>query len=198
MKKFILLTNCMIISLLLQAQTRSGNVSDFRNQQKNQPVKNDQQGGFKKENLRLGGNFGLAFGTITIVDISPSVGYQFTPMFQVGAGIVYNYYSDARWNPRFTTSTYGAGPYFQFRPIIGSFRNVFFHAEYGLLNHDINRSPYRPEEREWVHYPLIGGGAFLPVGSNGGLTVSLLWNLYETDKSLYTNPILRVGFSFGL
>ncbi|MCL2028671.1 MAG: hypothetical protein FWG79_09355 [Bacteroidales bacterium] len=205
MKKIIFLLTLIFATFVLNAQTRSGSVSDIRRNQSNQTNQNTQNTqntnkpkGFQKENLRLGGTFGLAFGTITAIDISPLVGYQFTPMFQGGASVIYNYYSDARWSPRFTMSTYGAAPYLQFRPIIGSFRNVFFHAEYGILNHDINRSPLLPEVREWLHYPMIGGGAFLPIGPNGGLTISLLWNLNETNKSLYANPILRIGFSFGI
>ena len=48
------------------------------------------KGGFDKSKLFFGGNLGLAFGTYTIVNVSPLVGYQFTLNFllQVSALII--------------------------------------------------------------------------------------------------------------
>ena len=39
-----------------------------------------------------GGNLGLMFGTYTIIDISPEVGYKVTERFHVGTGLTYTYY----------------------------------------------------------------------------------------------------------
>jgi hypothetical protein len=46
--------------------------------------------GFDKSKLFVGGALGLAFGTYTIVNVSPLVGYHFTPVFAAGAGINYS------------------------------------------------------------------------------------------------------------
>ncbi len=48
--------------------------------------------GFDKSKLFVGGNLGLAFGTYTIVNVSPLVGYRFTNVLAAGVGVNYSYY----------------------------------------------------------------------------------------------------------
>ena len=48
--------------------------------------------GFDKSKLFFGGNLGLAFGTYTIINVSPQVGYHFSPMFAGGVGVNYSYF----------------------------------------------------------------------------------------------------------
>jgi len=201
MKKHAILSILILTSLFLNAQTQSGSIRDIQNNQRNRPAQttqDEQRKGFQKENLRFGGNFGLMFGTITIIDISPSVGYQFTRRFQAGMGLIYNYYSDSRFTPKFSMNIFGASPYAQFTALQTSALHLFLRAEYGLLSHEID--PWSPvNTRQWVQYPMIGGGLFLPVGQNGGLSVQLMWDLYEKPYSVYaSNPIIRIGFMFGL
>ena len=86
MKQVFLLASLMFIPLLLQAYTRSGSVQS--SQHSNQTTPNKPHNGFKKENLRFGGNFHLEAGNITRIDISPTIGYQFTKMLQAGVGAV--------------------------------------------------------------------------------------------------------------
>ncbi|MDR1951430.1 MAG: hypothetical protein LBP96_04285 [Bacteroidales bacterium] len=195
MKKLFLLSNLILASFFLYAQTRSGNVNELSKNQPKQNNRNDQQGGFKKENLRFGGNFGAAFGDVTLVDISPTVGYQFTPMLQAGIGFIYNYYSIKYNNAyNYSTSVYGLSTYGEFKPI----RNIFLRVEYGQMNYKTDFSG-QTDRREWVQYPLVGGGVILPIGTNGEFTATLLWNLnHDEEKSIYSNPIIRIGGRFGL
>ncbi|MDR0438455.1 MAG: hypothetical protein LBH22_09200 [Bacteroidales bacterium] len=194
MKKNLLLSTLISASLLLNAQTQSGNVSSFSNNPSYQNTPNDQGTGFQRGNLRFGGTFGLMFGDITIIDISPTVGYQFTPMFQLGVGVIYNYYSERLLDGRkFSMSAIGGNSYVQFSPI----KFFFLRAEYGILNQEVDFWGNR--RNEWVQYPLVGGGVFMPIGQSGGLSASLLWNLNDTDWSVYgQNPIFRIGVVFGL
>ncbi|MCL2682326.1 MAG: hypothetical protein FWE63_02415 [Bacteroidales bacterium] len=193
MKKLLLLSTLISASLLLNAQTQSGSVSDMLNHQMNQDY-NAPGSGFQSGNLRFGGTFGLMFGDVTIIDISPTIGYQFTPMFQLGLGVVYNYYSERLLDGRnFSMSAIGGNSYVQFSPI----KFFFLRAEYGILNQKVDFWGNR--RNEWVQYPLIGGGVFMPIGQSGGLSASLLWNLNDTDWSVYgQNPIFRIGVVFGL
>lgn len=191
MKKLLLFFICCLFAIGSNAQSQSGSVRDVKNNNQSTSKDNIPPSGFQKENLRFGGNFGAVFGEVSMVDISPTIGYQFYKMFQAGIGIIYNYYSDKNYSPRLTMHVWGGNVYTEFRPI----RQFFLRAEYGLLNY----SPFANSEREWIDYPMLGGGLFLPMGQTGGLTLALMWNLAHSEKSLYANnPTLRIGFSFGL
>jgi hypothetical protein len=199
MKKKFLLSSLILFSLFLNAQTRSGNVSDIQSSQKNratQTSQDDDKKGFRRENLRFGGSLGATFGPITFVDVSPAVGYQFTRRFQAGVGITYNYYADSRFTPRFSMHTYGASPYTQFSLIQLPSLHIFARAEYGLLNYSINLIE---PKRQWFHYPMVGGGILLPIGRGGGVSLQVMWDLIEKDFSIYgQNPIIRMGIMLGL
>jgi hypothetical protein len=79
-----------------------------------------------------------------------------------------------------------------------SFR-LFLRAEYGLLNYNTNFIYSLDVNREWVHYPMVGGGILLPIGQTGGVSIQLMWDLVEKEFSIYgQNPIFRMGVMFGL
>jgi len=201
MKKYTLLSVLVSTSLFLSAQTRSGSISDAQGNQRNQRT-DERQGGFQRENLRFGGSLGAAFGNTTFIDISPMVGYQFTPRFQAGLGLIYNYFSIRdRWTgDRFSMHVFGVNPYVQFAVVQTSNFHLFLRAEYALVNYDANfwwRDLER--NREWQHYPLIGGGVLLPVGRSGGISLQVMWDLLENNPTIFgRNPIIRAGVMFGL
>jgi hypothetical protein len=47
-----------------------------------------------KERLFYGGSFGLMFGTVTDIQISPVIGFWVLPRIAVAAGPTYRYYKD--------------------------------------------------------------------------------------------------------
>jgi len=201
MKKIALFSALVLISFFLQGQTRSGSISDILRNQQNQAVQDDQQRGFRKENLRFGGNLGATFGNTTFIDVSPAIGYQFTHRFQAGLGFIYNYYSfrDRISGNRFSMSIYGVKPYAQFSVLQLSSFHVVLRAEHGVLNYDVNFWFNRNRKHEWVHYPLLGAGVLLPVGRSGGIMIQAMWDLNEKEHSIYSgNPIIQVGFMFGM
>ncbi|MCL2413755.1 MAG: hypothetical protein FWC94_00675 [Bacteroidales bacterium] len=199
MKKLLLLSTLISVSLLLNAQTRSGSISDVqRDQNRRNQAQNEQQSGFQRENLRFGGNFGLRFGTITFIDVSPAVGYQFTNRFLAGVGVTYNYYRDRRFDPPFTMSVIGGTTFAQFAVIQIPSMHFFLRAEYSLLNQEVDFFG-QYQRRDWVHYPMVGGGILLPFGRSSGVSIQLMWDLIEKDNSIFPmNPIIRMGFMFGL
>jgi hypothetical protein len=213
MKKLLFFSTLISTSLFLNAQTRSGNVNDLQKKQKqsDQNIRDDQQKGFRKENLRFGGNLGVgaSVGDAIFVDISPTVGYQFTPRFQAGLGVIYNYLScriGFRDNPsdpweykRISMSIFGINPYAQFNVLQMPSLLLALRAEYGFLNYNVNFWDMTTEKREWVHYPMVGGSVVFPMGQSGGLSLQLMWDLNEKANSIYrSNPIIRMGFMFGL
>src|SRR5690606_35466784 len=57
-----------------------------------------------KDRLYYGGNFGMQFGTVTLIDFSPLVGVMITPKFSSGVGITYQYFKDKRYSGGKATS----------------------------------------------------------------------------------------------
>lgn len=160
------------------------------------------------DRIFFGGNFGLQFGTITNVELSPIVGYYFTPRLAGGTGIRYEFYRDRRpgFIP-FETHIYGGSLFTRLiliddlEEMIGIRLNskVFAHAEYEMLSLEKKyfEVPATLEEGRFpLHSVLVGGGLFQPVGRRSGLVMMVLWNLNQTASSPYSNPVIRIGFNF--
>ncbi len=88
-----------------------------------------------RERIFFGGNFGLMFGTITDIQVSPVVGYWLLPRVAAAVGPSYRYYKD-RIN---STAIYGGKAYLQFVVIqdinsvipIGVHTGIFLHENLG-------------------------------------------------------------------
>ena len=147
-----------------------------------------------KDRLFLGGNLGLQFGTMTLIEVSPLLMCSITPRFYGGLGVTYEYYKDSRYTPTYSTNIYGG------RVLLNYFifKNIFAHAEYEHLRYEAYTNIFF--EKEWVRVNswLVGGGFRQMVGGRSFMTLTVLWNLNETTYSPYTNPIIRVGIGFGL
>ena len=143
-----------------------------------------------QDHLFTGGNFGLQFGTITLIDISPLIGYKITPKFSAAFGISYIYYKDSRSVPAFSQNIYGAriiGRYF-------IFDNLFAHVEYEGLNSnwDYYKKPFT------LYNLLAGAGYRQAVSDRLFLDAMLLWNFNTGYYQPYNNPVIRIGFNLGL
>lgn len=140
------------------------------------------------DRLFFGGNFGLMFGTITYAEISPLVGYRITERLSAGPGISYIYLQDNRFG--LSTSIYGGRVFARYN--ITDY--LFGHGEYEVLNRE---SPYSLEGRINVTSIFVGGGYRQRISPNSFLFIMGLWNLNDSEYSIYRNPIIRVGFSTG-
>lgn len=148
-----------------------------------------------KERLYTGGNFWANFGTFTNVEISPMLGYRLTNSYSVGIGAKYNYFSDRRFNPAFTSSIYGGSVFTRYK----FFRNFIAHAELEMLNtNDFNTIP--STRRVWVPIGLVGGGY-----TANGFQILALYDLVDDPNNPYLGTFgadsrlyLRVGFLFNL
>lgn len=135
-----------------------------------------------------GGNFGLMFGTITYVELSPLIGYRITDKLSVGPGVSYIYLQDNRFD--LSTNIYGGRLFARYN--ITDY--LFGHGEYEVLNRE---SPYSLDGRVNVTSIFIGGGYRQRLGANSFLSIMGLWNLNDSEYSIYRNPIIRMGFSTG-
>ncbi len=151
----------------------------------------------EKSNLRnrfiIGGGLGLQFGTITLIDVSPVIGYRITERFVAGIGGTYQYYKE-NFNdptyPDYSANIYGGSIYARYYV----WRDLFGHAEYQYLTY----TPWNKDVRVDVNSYLLGAGYRAWLGNNFAATIVVLFDLNEGMYSLYQNPIMRIGFQVGI
>ena len=144
----------------------------------------------KKENIFLGGNLGLQFGNVTIIDVSPIVGYKVTEKFSIGIGAKYQYINYRDYNYSF--NVYGGSIFGRYN--ISDY--LFAHVEYEVLNMPsiVNMNDIRTN----VSSLFVGGGYRQKISKNSSFNIMGLWNLNESLESPYTNPIIRISLDIGL
>lgn len=156
-----------------------------------------------KDRLFYGGSFGLMFGTITDIQVSPVIGFWVLPRVAVAAGPTYRYYKDQIDR----TALYGGRAYVQFVVIqdlgsilhVGGHTGIFLHVEDELLSLKTsfwqNPPPYK-SDRFYVNSVLAGAGISQQIGRRSSLNFMLLWPLNETVYEIYTKPEMRISFIF--
>ncbi|MES2389518.1 MAG: hypothetical protein V4543_16055 [Bacteroidota bacterium] len=146
--------------------------------------------------LRPGGGLSANFGSVTYVNVSPTLGYAVTDKFMPGIGATYIYSSITYTNGYKASSNYVGGNVFA-RYIV--YQNVFLMTEYEVLKVNFEASDGSHASRT-IFNPLIGGGLRIPLGERSGILVSALYNLnYNANKyySPYPNAWV-LGFNFVL
>ena len=148
-----------------------------------------------KERIRLGGSFGLSFGTITNVNISPMAGYQITDKLVGGVGATVMWFKSKYFG--YNTINYGGRAFLMYQvfPVI----NII--AEYETLN-----VPMSYQKRTWLSSPMIGASYSQPTGGKliRAVHFTALYNLNYNNQidpynmenlSPYGSPfVFRVTF----
>jgi hypothetical protein len=154
-----------------------------------------------------GGGFGLQFGDVTLIDVSPMIGYRLTDKLAAGVTLTYKYYKYKNYFnnttlPDTKTNIYGGslfGRYFLFE-------NLFAQAEYEYLlyAYDAFDPNYitggYSKSKKTIDLPsfFLGGGYRQPIGGRTFFTISVLYNFSESPYSPYSNPVIRAGISVGM
>lgn len=144
-----------------------------------------------KDRMYYGGNFGMQFGTVTMIDLSPLAGVMITPKFSGGIGFTYQYFNDSRFAGG-SSSSFGGRIFSRYNIL----PNIFFHTEIEKLNFDHYDFATDRFGRIWSNAFFVGGGYFMPFGQRGGVNFTLLYNLIHNNlRSPYIEPyVIRVGF----
>ncbi len=155
-----------------------------------------------RERMFFGGNLGLQFGTITNIQISPIMGLWVLPRVVVAAGPNFTYYQD----PYDKTMIYGGKFYSEFYLIrdlssvlpLGGRTGIFVHLEDEVLSLEsaywANSST--TAERFTINTLLLGGGISQQIGNRAFMNFMVLWALNESIYTVYSNPEIRVSFTF--
>jgi len=160
---------------------------------------NDGSGGFKKENLFFGGNFGLSFGNYTQIIVSPQVGYHFNKYFAAGAGINVQYvsqkYYDYNGNDlyKINQGVYGFNLFGRVYPIKQAFIQV--QPEF---NYVTSKLKFEDGNIPTQKYTNVAPSLLMGVGVGlGGAYISVMYDVIQNKYSPYSNkPFINIGFGF--
>ncbi|HMY23434.1 MAG TPA: hypothetical protein PLL59_06205 [Chitinophagales bacterium] len=150
--------------------------------------------------LRIGGNFGLQFGSYTYINLSPTLGFMAVKKrLEVGAGPIFIY-------QRFRYTNFTSYNFFVYGADVYShgflYKGLYLEARYDAVN---KPSYYNLDKRLWVHHLLLGAGYAVEVGKVGVFNISLMYNVLDNQESIYQGTfsdkfplILNMGFGFGV
>jgi len=155
-----------------------------------------------RERLFFGGSFGLQFGTITYIDVSPTIGLWVLPRVAIAGGPTFTYY---KYDDN-KTSLYGGRFFTQYLFIqdlnnvlpIGLHTGFFLHLEDELLSLESKywKGYQYASGRFTVNNVLFGGGIRQQMGSRSFLHLTALWTIHDSGYSRYDSPEIRISFSF--
>ncbi|HOY33083.1 MAG TPA: hypothetical protein PKW80_14485 [Bacteroidales bacterium] len=150
-----------------------------------------------KKTFFTGGNLGLQFGTVTMVDVSPQFGYYVLENISVGVGFTYQFISDRRYSPPATMHVLGGRVFTRLH--FPFYNSIFGYGEYEYLAYKTNvfSSNLMPE---WISLSnvLAGIGYRQRITGRSAITLMILWNFNESEYNLYQNPVIRAGFDIGI
>jgi hypothetical protein len=144
------------------------------------------------DNLFFGGGFALQFGSVTAVKINPELGYKLNEKADIGIGAYYIYLKNTYYH--FTDYVYG-GKFFTRYYLTPNF---FLTGEYEVFNiadYDIQTGIYAGQ-RIYVEGLPLGIGWKQPLGDRFAVLTTLMYNVLQTDKTPYSNPIFRISFIY--
>jgi len=155
-----------------------------------------------RERLFFGGSLGLQFGTITDIQVSPVIGLWVLPRLAVAVGPEYRFYKYGYDR----TDIYGGKGYLQFVVIqnlnsvipLGVNTGIFLHLEDELLSLQSSFWKISPvfSDRFYINTILAGGGISQQIGRRSSLNLMVLWALNDSGYDVYSNPEIRVSFTF--
>ena len=147
------------------------------------------------DKIYIGGNLGLQFGTYTVVDLEPQIGYRITDRLTSGIGITYIYskYTDPTYNYTFKTNIYGGSLFTRFLV----YESLFAQVEYEQLSLEAFDYFQQKATRIWVPAFFVGGGYRQQIGERSSFQFLILYDIIQDRNSPFINPVIRVGFGFG-
>ena len=175
--------------------------------QEEREEKGEDEKGFQKEKLFVGGNFGLTFGSYTLISISPQIGYRFTDFVSAGVGLNLQYvqvkekYTNGDLYWKSTQGVTGLNvfgrlyPLRQFMIQVQPEMNYIFGNE---IYYDTNPQQEYKLDAQIIPSLLLGGGLVIPSG-RGALITSVFYDVLQDARSPYgKRAIVNFTFNVGL
>ncbi len=189
MKKiyFLLIILFFVISVNGVAQNKNSGADSVQVANKETKKKR-----IKFKDIYLGGNIGGGWSNYGgYFEISPTAMYPVTSNLHVGLRAIYIFSSRKCCGNTEKYHDYGAGILSKYYFL----KFLYLHAEFQELNFD------KGNTREWIPALFIGGGVYQHIGRIY-THFGILWNVLDIRNSDYNspyqNPVLSVGFGYGL
>jgi hypothetical protein len=166
------------------------------------------ESGFKKENLFLGGNIALGFGTYSFnIGVNPEIGYSVSKWLDAGVGVNLNYnsqtYDYGTYQTKYKNFNYGGGVFAR----AWAFPFLFFQVqpEMNWIQSSASSTGATSNSGTFQSTSLLAGIGYgsRMVGSHYSyitLMVDVLNDVNSPYRDYYGNayPIFRAGFGFYL
>ena len=157
------------------------------------------QNGFKKQNLFFGGNLSLQFGSYTLINVSPQVGWHLNRYVDAGVGVNLQYVSQKSFYitgedySKESLMVYGGNIFTRLFPIPQAFVQV--QPEYNWIKgkvkyYDVGNTNYS--------YTTKAPSLLLGVGANlNGMLISVMYDVIQNPNSPYSSkPFINFGYVF--
>ena len=163
----------------------------------------DESEGGNNDKFFAGGNFGLAIGRYTLINLNPQVGYRFNRFVGAGIGLNLVYASqkekDAYGNnySKVVQGITGLNTFVRLYPIQRFMIQVQPEANY-IFGKQIFYQPVKETyklDAEIIPSLLVGGGLVTPSG-RGAMMFTVMYDVLQKPGSPYGNrPIVNVGYN---
>jgi hypothetical protein len=152
-----------------------------------------------RDRFYFGGSFGLVLGTFTQIELSPYIGWRFTPNWSVGGGIIFQYYGSSSSYGKYSTAIYGSNLFTKYT-IVRDFPtknlSLFAYSGYEALSLDRKYFKEGNESGRFImNSLLIGGGLRQYLGGRSSVEILILYNINQSFLSPYNTPTIRIGFN---
>ena len=172
----------------------------------------DDETGFRKENLFIGGSLGLGFGSYTFdVGVNPEIGYSLNRWLDVGAVVNFSYSSeradpDFYYNPNVSSRqfVYGGGVFGRAYVLPFLFLTAQPEVNWTNVSQTDESSGAKATYNANAASLLLGLGYGRRIVGENGFYIALMFDAISDKNSPYNDafghplPVLRAGFDFYL
>ena len=137
-------------------------------------------------------------------NVSPLVGYRFTPSFSGGVSAMYAYENYKKRNPDFTINSYGGGAFLRYDLGPAVMKDlpfsIFFQTDYEGRQENIKYKKFGnieyPDESNFENRLFLGAGYYQPLGGRVRAFFMVSVDLLHLGGDNDVKPLIRAGIEF--
>ena len=152
------------------------------------------------DNIFYGGGMGLSIeSNYLMFNISPMVGYRFTPAFSGGISVMYAYENYKKRNPDFTVNSFGGGAFLRYDlgPALMEDLpfSIFFQTDYEGRQENIKyKNSTLSDYSEFQNRLYLGAGYYQRLGTRTRAYLMVSVDMLNLNDKVV--PLIRAGVEF--